>query len=166
MINELHKQAAGLSDVEVLYLGDNKRRTVGRKRNDLVALAQGQYVCFLDDDDRIAPDFVTKILEQIDGTTDVVCYNVACTIDKSAPKTVYYSKDFFADKNYPGHYERLPNHLMVVRRELARQVPFLDKSCGEDSDYAIRLQPLLKTQKIINEILYFYDFSHWTTETQ
>jgi len=45
---------------------------------------------------------------------------------------------------------------MCVKTELAKQIPFKAVNFGEDSDYAKRLLPLLKTQERINETLYNY----------
>jgi hypothetical protein len=79
---------------------------------------------------------------------------------------VYYDKDFGKDSNERDCYKRIPNHLMCVKRELALQAGFPDKSFGEDAAYAKKLLPLLKTQHIIPEILYHYNFNSQTTETQ
>ena len=62
-VTELQRQidSSGQGQVELIYLGDNKQRTVGRKRNDLLQLAQGEYVAFVDDDDRVAPNYISRI---------------------------------------------------------------------------------------------------------
>src|SRR5690606_33962771 len=49
--------------VEILYLVDNKKVMLGTKRNQLIDLAQGEYVVFVDDDDRIEPDYIETLLE-------------------------------------------------------------------------------------------------------
>ena len=64
IVQELALQSKDLP-VEVLYLGDNKKRSVGQKRNDLIDLAQGEYFTFVDDDDRIAPTYVKDILNRL-----------------------------------------------------------------------------------------------------
>ncbi len=52
-------------DVELLYFMDNKRRTVGAKRNALLSMAIGEYISFIDDDDEVAPNYVDKIIGTI-----------------------------------------------------------------------------------------------------
>jgi glycosyltransferase involved in cell wall biosynthesis len=150
--------------VEMLYLGDNKKRSIGRKRNDLLALAQGEYVVFVDDDDILSPNFVQSIYEALDGS-DCIIYNVACSINKGVYKMVYYDKGYRKDRNFINHYERLPNHLMVVKREIARSVGFKDLSFGEDALYAKELKNKLHTQRKIKEILYYYNFCDNTSES-
>ena len=64
--NLLEKQAvARMPDVELLYLMDNRRRPVGAKRNDMLAMAKGEYVSFIDDDDEVSVDYVQKIYRAI-----------------------------------------------------------------------------------------------------
>ena len=167
MVSELQQQIdlTGQDEVELVYLGDNKKRTVGRKRNDLLQLAQGDYVAFVDDDDRVAPNYISRILPQLDGT-DVICFTVALSWDGRTMNHTYFSKDYAHDANLPDRYERLPNHVMVVRRALALRTMFEDVSLHEDNSFAARLKPLLKTQKILDDVLYHYTFNVNTTETQ
>ncbi len=60
---------------------DNKKRTLGYKRNEMLYLAKGEYVVFIDDDDEISSDYVTTLLEATRSNADVLCYNVEISID-------------------------------------------------------------------------------------
>ena len=168
LVQEVQRQVDEhpLFQIEILYIGDNKKRSVGRKRNDLLKLAQGEYVCFLDDDDKISSVFISKTIPHLHSSTDIVFYMVECSIDGGIGKPVYYNKDYVKNTNYADYYERMPNHLMLVKRELALQTPFRDISHGEDKDYSIRLKPLLQSQALIEEVLYYYIYNSSTTETQ
>ena len=42
------QSVARMQDVELLYLMDNRRRSVGEKRNALLQLAHGDYLSFID----------------------------------------------------------------------------------------------------------------------
>lgn len=151
---------------EVIYLGDNKHRSVGRKRNDLLALAQGDYVSFVDDDDWVEPDYVPLLLRGIKSGVDVINFKVKCSVNGGAYKEVVYDALFLADRDTPERYERLPNHLMCIKRELAIKVGFKDMGMGEDADFAKRLKPHLRSEASIDRVLYYYNFSHQTSETQ
>jgi glycosyltransferase involved in cell wall biosynthesis len=153
-------------DVEVLYLGDNKKRTVGAKRNDLLKLAKGDYIVFVDDDDKIVEDYVYCLLKGIESDADIICFDVECSVNGSPFKKVIYDAKFPRDSNLPDRYERMPNHLMCVKREIALNAMFPDKSFGEDQEYARRIKRQIKTQARINKTLYFYVFSNKTSETQ
>lgn len=153
-------------EVEVLYLGDNKRRTVGEKRNDLLTIAQGEYVAFVDDDDRITDDYVKKLLEGIETGADIVNFMVACSVNGGEYKPVYYDARFKKDRNLSDRYLRLPNHLMCVKRKIALGNMFPMVSFGEDAAYAEKLRGKIKTQAFIEKVLYYYDFNNKTSETQ
>ena len=62
VLSDLHEQSKG-KPVEVLVLTDNRHRTTGQKRNQLIGLAQGRFISFVDDDDSVAADYVDQILE-------------------------------------------------------------------------------------------------------
>ena len=56
---QLYDQYNALSEadqdrVETIVLTDNKKMMLGHKRNTMVEVAQGRYIVFVDDDDRIA----------------------------------------------------------------------------------------------------------------
>ena len=53
MMNNLIEQVKAYDDVELISFFDNKKRTIGRKRNDMVKLAQGEYIVFIDDYHRL-----------------------------------------------------------------------------------------------------------------
>lgn len=149
-------------DVELLYLGDNKRRTVGAKRNSLINLAQGEYICFIDDDDKVSYDYVETILNNLGA--DVICFQAYKHHNGRKDRAVMYSLKFKCDRDRPGIYERLPNHLMVWRKALV--VPFKDISYGEDQDWALRMKERAETQMVINRKLYDYYFDEGNTQTQ
>ena len=60
--------------VEVLGLFDNKKRSIGHKRDALVQMSNGEYVCFCDDDDDVSLDYVINLLEGIKHPPDVPSY--------------------------------------------------------------------------------------------
>ncbi|MHC4094398.1 MAG: glycosyltransferase, partial [Planctomycetota bacterium] len=73
-------------DIELLTLMDNRRRSVGDKRNALLDLAVGEYVSFIDDDDLVAPIYVDKVYRAIvkarkqEPPVDVICFPQRATL--------------------------------------------------------------------------------------
>lgn len=172
--DQVWKQVDGLSSdyrdrIEVIMVTDNKRMMLGRKRNLMVDMAQGRYVLFIDDDDRIEPDMFRTLL---DATAergldpDVITFLASVSLNGEPPKICHYSKDFAEDRNTEEGYERIPNHICCVKRELAQKVSFPHIVYGEDSGYAKLLLPLLKTELHIPRVLYRYDYNSATSETQ
>ncbi|QGJ92084.1 glycosyltransferase [Gordonia phage Keelan] len=152
--------------VEILVLTDNKRMMLGEKRNVMVDMAQGKYVVFVDDDDRIADDYISSLLEGTESDCDVITFTAHVSLNGGKPKPCLYSKEYERDYNEPGRYLRIPNHICCVKRELAQQVSFPNKAYGEDSAYSKVLLPLLKTEYTIYKVLYYYDYNVHTSETQ
>lgn len=152
--------------IEILMLTDAKGMVLGDKRNAMVRMASGKYVVFVDDDDRVEPDYLQTLLRQCEYDVDCVCLEASVSLDGGEPMRCRYSIKYPTDQNTVREYRRLPNHLCAVRRSIALQAPFPSRLCGEDSEYAKLLQPLLKTERQVGRILYHYDFNSATTETQ
>lgn len=154
-------------EVEILYLIDSKSMMLGEKRNSMVDMCCGEYVCHVDDDDRISEDYISTILDAIENTNaDIINFQVSVSLDNEESKICNYSKEYKKDFNTDEGYFRIPNHICCVRRELALQVSFPNKVYGEDSAYSKTLLPLLKTEHNIDKVLYYYDYNSQTTETQ
>jgi glycosyltransferase involved in cell wall biosynthesis len=163
MIKEIDYQIKG-KPVELIYLGDAKHMSVGSKRNKLLAMASGKYISYVDDDDSLLNTYTGSILKAAENDSDCIVFDVMyCEAGES--KRVVYDINFEADRNFPDRYERLPNHLMAIRRTIAAAVGFPDVSCGEDFGFAKGIKPLIKTQTRIPSTLYFYMYSAMGSET-
>ena len=153
--------------VEIIMLTDNKKIMLGEKRNVMVDMAQGRYVQFIDDDDRIASDMFAELLHAIDtDPADVITFLVSVSMNGDEPKLCEYSIRFEENRNLPDKYERLPNHICCVKRSIARQASFPNVVYGEDAVYGQLIRPHLSSEHHIPKTLYFYDWSPHTTETQ
>lgn len=152
--------------VEIVALIDNRSMTVGEKRNRLTTASKGDYISFVDDDDRVSDDYIGQLLKATATGADVITFLVSVSLNGGIPKPCHYSKNYEKDYNTENEYHRLPNHIMCIRRELAVKVPFKEVTFAEDSDFATRLKPLLKTEHQIKATLYHYDWNVRTTEAQ
>ena len=63
LLNNLEAQASSYPEVEILVFYDNKKRTVGQKRDGVLSLAKGDYMTFIDDDDSVAEDYIKSIID-------------------------------------------------------------------------------------------------------
>lgn len=164
LLNRLQIQTHN-KPVQVVHLSDNGSMSVGGKRNMLLDLAQGEYVTFVDDDDTVSSDYVSQLLQGIETGADVVCFNVMYYNNGKLDKPVKYSIQYESDYNDRYFFYRIPNHLMCVKKVHALDTRFKNISFGEDSDYARRLKPLLKTETQIHRVLYNYLFNAKTSQT-
>jgi len=159
--SELDRQAEG-KPVEILVACDNKEISIGKKRDNLLRLATGDYILFVDDDDWIAPDYVDKLLAALETNPDCVGFLFECSRDgrKYGMAKVSLKYRAWAD-NVDGYkHVRNPHHKVPVKREIALAVGFPDMRYGEDKVYSDGILPYLKTEVFINEALYFYRFSN------
>lgn len=157
LLKSLEPQVEGLP-VEIIVLTDNKKRTTGRKRNDAIEIAQGEYVAFVDDDDRVSDKYVNKILNAIiSNKPDVVTFNGMYSEPGRESKLVNYGlqNKYGQDENA---YYRRPNHLMAHRRENAIKVKYNDVSIGEDDVWANHICEIIETEYKVDDVLYFYDY--------
>jgi len=169
--DQLYSQLAALSEadqsrVEIIVLTDNKQIVLGHKRNTMINIAQGNYVVFVDDDDRIAGDYVAQLLKATAKGTDSIVFKAEVSLNGETPIVCDYSKDHRRDYNHRSGFFRVPNHICCVRRDLALKCKFPEVLYGEDAGYSKELLPHLKTEHKINKILYYYDYNATTTETQ
>lgn len=168
---QLFDQYGSLSEpdqerVEIVVLTDNKKMMLGHKRNTMVDIAQGKYVVFVDDDDRVASDYIQSLLDATASDADSIVFQAEVSLDGEAPKICYYSKDVGKDFNTPSAYHRIPNHICCVKKEVSLKSSFPNVLYGEDAGYGKVLLAHIKTEHKIDKVLYYYDYNSETTETQ
>ena len=163
--DELARQI-GDKPVEHLVLMDNKRRTVGEKRDALLRASRGQYVAFCDDDDWVRPDYVAEIVLAIQSNpgVDVVTFNQHCVVNGVESLVGFELGQENHAFNPGGVTLRNAWHVCAWRRGLAVQSFFPASNYGEDWAYASRLCAVAKTSAHIPRILHEYHHSSATTE--
>jgi glycosyltransferase involved in cell wall biosynthesis len=155
LIKELDRQYT--KDIEVMSIKDDKQVSVGVKRQRLLEAATGDYVCFIDDDDMIAPTYVKDILKAIESEPDCVGFEIDCDIDGVKTRAISSLKyRSWTEKKDGYRYNRSIYHKTPVKRAIALKVGFQDKRYAEDYEYSMALQPYLNTEEFIKKPLYFY----------
>lgn len=167
-MKELNRQIDGGghgNKVEIISLCDNRQSTIGNKRNRLMEMANGQYTVFIDDDDRIGPDYIDLIIAGIEQDyPDVIgiigVINTPNANGGSTDKMFYHTIRNHGYWESRRGYERVPNHLNPIKRSIGIKFKFPDTSFGEDTDWATQmmLARVLKTEHYIDKPIYFYDF--------
>lgn len=153
-------------EIEILVAKDNKELPIGKKRNDMLANASGEYVAFIDDDDWVSENYVEKILKATDSKPDVVGFNSIITFNGKTPRRVEIT---MKHKNWshkvgtingtsqPITYYRCPNHLTPVKKSIALKILFPELNDQEDKFYSLAIPSFAETEVYINDYLYFYD---------
>jgi glycosyltransferase involved in cell wall biosynthesis len=129
---------------------------IGAKRNRMLQSAKGEYVVFVDDDDLVTPDYVSKIFSGMGA--DCIGISGIMTVDGRDMKQWHISKQYGSWREENGVYLRTPNHISPVRREIALRVGFPEIEHGEDYAYSMGILPLLKTENIVKGNIYHYKY--------
>lgn len=150
-------------DVEILTDIDNGEVTTGKKRNNLIKRAKGEYVVFVDDDDELSPEYIPEILKAAQQKPDCIVFSGWMTTDGVNRKDFHLSIHHpytAVTRNGKEEYLRYPNHITPIKREIALQVDFPNKKIGEDYAWATQIHEskLLKTEVKIHKYLYHYKF--------
>lgn len=139
-------------EIEVIALW-NSGGEIGTLRQTLLEAAQGEYVCFIDDDDEIPDYYCEEILNALGE--DYVGFQVQVFNDGFELKRAHHGTQFPVwDEDDKGYYRQV-THLNPVRRELALKGTFKGQM-GEDANWAKEVSPHVKTQVYIDKVMYKY----------
>lgn len=168
IIKELLRQTEDRNDVEILGLFDNKKRSIGAKRQSMLDIINGEYVVFIDDDDRISDSYIATIMDAIyqNPDTDCIVFDcIYCPVDNgSREKLCKYGVEFeYGDINGGDEWRGKPAHTMVYKTSIAKQEKYSDMNHGEDIDWVKRACSRIKQQTRIDKVLYYYDSRYLTT---
>lgn len=158
------KLCKATESVEILSLIDSKERTTGAKRNDLLKMATGDYLVFIDDDDAVSPDYIAEVLNVINNRPDADCivYDCHYYLDDIFRFNCKYSVEYeYSDtrkllKNGGSEWRGKPAHTMVWKSSIAKKHSFPDVSKREDFAWVAKAYPDIKTEVQINKPLYYY----------
>lgn len=156
------------TNIEILFFRDNKKFSVGYKRNKLIEKAKGKYISFIDDDDDISDDYIQVIYNKLLKNPDCVSLHGIITFDGKNPRSFIHSLDYDSWFEKDETYYRCPNHLNPIKRDLAMQIKFPEINCGEDADWSFKLlkSGLLKKEEKVGNPYYFYQYNSQKTEAQ
>lgn len=162
LTNQISK-AKCFDKVEVLIDDRGKEITTGEKRNDLIAIAQGKYTWFVDDDDYVFEGAIEDIMLAAEKDADTIVFNGYMTTNDENKITfeLRLGHDYCStQKEHGEHYLRFPNHIVPMKLELIKDIKFEHISNGEDYRWALQINDLnlLKTQEIIDKDIYHYKF--------
>lgn len=162
--------------VEILVLLDNRSKSISEKRNDLLQMARGKYVAFLDDDDAVSKNYMDSILKAIDeNDVDCISFNQWCSLD-GEPMDVEFGignphGQLWRDEDgFLGKIKRPPYHMCLWRREIAQSEEFrpvygANGQSSEDIDWLLRLYSKIQTEYHIDDALHGYIYSSKTTSS-
>lgn len=132
--------------------------SIGKKRQAGLIQSKGKYVCWLDDDDDISPDYVETLLRMAYMSDfDVITFNSLVTFDNFWA-LVQMNLNFQIDEQMsPGIVHRRPYHVCPFKRDLLQGLTFPDANWDEDTAFLTQVLPKCKTQNKTEAILHNYN---------
>jgi hypothetical protein len=147
-------------EVEILYLRDGGQMPTGTKRNQLMTMARGEFIAFIDDDDEVDEKYISLICDALRQHPDIDCIGIRgkVTFCGTHPRQFIHSLRYQTYSNRGGVYYRPPYQLNPIRRSIALQYAFQDTHHSEDTSWAMALKRAgaLKKEFFIDQDLYHY----------
>ena len=177
LMKKLEGQLGNRRSVEILVLTDNKSQSISEKRNVLLQAARGQFVCFMDDDDGIANNYVDALLTAATENPTVHCisFDQFCSLDGEPMNVSFgignpHGQLWRNEEGQLGDIKRPPYHMCLWRREIAQSEEFrpmygANGQSTEDIDWLMRLYPKVQTEYHIPEPMHMYIYNSKTTES-
>jgi glycosyltransferase involved in cell wall biosynthesis len=166
LYDELNSQIDG-QRAEILYLGDNRTRSIGLKRNALLQVARGKYVAFCDDDDTVARDYIATLLDMAKVDVDVLTFRQKAKWNDAETEIEFrINHPILAPFRNGCITKRFPWQVCAWRRELAQDCVFTDKNYGEDYDWVCQANELVRTEAHNPKLLHFYTHKDETSLSQ
>ena len=159
LIAELHKQISknyAEEMVEIIVDTDNMIKSVGQKRNDLIEKAQGEFICFIDDDDFVSENYLSSILCHLNSGIDILLITIQHIENGvNKPKII---PSLFIDNLNTGEAVLKTNHFHLCphKKSIARNVLFECVNFAEDMLYSQKMVKHINSSYLINEPLYIY----------
>jgi len=157
----LENQISKKEQIEILW-DSRKDINIGKKRNDLLQKAKGDFIVYIDDDDLVSEKYVELIVNCIKSNPQIDCIGINGIITTNGvnEKKWYISKEYKTWYEENHIYYRTPNHISPVKREIALKVGFPEKDFSEDFEYSVGILPYLEKECLIPEPIYHYKFNH------
>ena len=131
-----------------------------KARNAGLAVASGVYICFVDSDDRLAPDALQKIVERFETTPEA---------DSVLFRLVFWHEgNHMEDYPMPSTYEESGraafedsltwniHGVYAVRAEIHRRYPYDTSSHAYSDDNTTRLHFLASRKVVASDAIYYY----------
>ena len=150
--------------VEILCLIDNKKRSIGLKRDALVQSCKGAYLAFVDDDDDISSDYIDEMLKGCNTGKDIVCFRQGATISGMQAVIDFSIKNVNREFRPNEVVQRRPFHVCGIRSDIAKRHRFPDVGYSEDWHWMERVLKEIKTEYKIDKMLHFYTYSETVSE--
>lgn len=158
IIHELNNQICNnYADniVELIVEKDNGNISVGKKRNELINKAKGEYICFIDDDDFVSANYLNIILQNLNK--DILMIRINHIKDGTKVKPIQTSLYIDYLETNEVIFRANHFHLCPHKKSIATNIKFQEINFAEDLDYSQKIIPLINNYDSISEEIYIYN---------
>jgi hypothetical protein len=153
LLSDLGPQIDG--QVEIVAYRNHGEHPLGHIRQSLVEAAEGEYISFVDDDDRVPEYYVSEMLPLLDGV-DYIGFRMQAYLNDVPYKPTFHSLRYQGWSEDADGFYRDTSHLNPVRTALARQCDFRRTDPPEDVAWADQMRALAITEHYIDRVMYHY----------
>lgn len=162
-LSEKMTSQIGTLPVEHLILSDNRRCSIGAKRQRLLDIARGEYIAFVDDDDDVSDDYVVSLLAGIETGADVVTFEQRAIYNGLESKVVFKLGQQDGPFVPGGITTRAPWHVCAWKRSKVKRCQFGESNYGEDKEWCLQARQMVRTTVHLPLILHTYRHDAETT---
>lgn len=133
---------------------------VSSARNKGLGLAKGNFVCFVDSDDYVEPNYLEDLHNCISNNdTDIALCLISCSREKvSSTNTVYNNKDAIITSILNNEEHNAGPYNKLFRKDIIGNLRFAeDIFLGEDTLFCVEYAKKCSTAIRINKVLYHYE---------
>lgn len=153
-------------DIEILLFIDNKKRSIGAKREALKNMANGKYMCWCDSDDELIS--LDEIYEATFQDVDVIDFKAECKNNNGSTYIVTQQLGHPVEHNDDGTGNYIdmkrPPFTNCAWHHKFKKFSFPDISYSEDWEWVKQCLIEAKTDIFIDKILFRYNFDLSITE--
>jgi hypothetical protein len=159
LISELNRQISknyAEEIIEVIVDTDNMSKSVGQKRNDLIHKAQGEFICFIDDDDFISENYLSSILYNLNSAIDILLIGIEHIVN--GVNSIKILPSLYIDNLNTGEAVLKTNHLHLCphKKSISEMVLFDCVNFAEDMIYSQKIVKHINNYYLIKNPIYIY----------
>jgi glycosyltransferase involved in cell wall biosynthesis len=132
--------------------------SIGKKREALVKEANGEYLCFLDDDESISPNYVETLMRLCKQGADVCTFRAIVKMEtfwSVLDMRLVYN---FNDQLNPDYTVRRPPwHVCPMRSKYAKMFHFQDINAAEDFEWMKKVLLRCTTEAHTDKVIFQYN---------
>lgn len=161
MLYEHCLELVGDKNIEILMLCDNKKRTIGEKREAIKNISNGKYFMFVDDDDSLYS--IDEVYQATQIDVDVITFKSKCLNSDGSEYIVTFrlGNDVEHNTNEKGNYidMKRPPFPQCAWSKRYKKISFPPISYGEDWEWVKEALRLPATEYHIDKVIHGYNFS-------